>query len=348
MNIHNFLYLSTLCILALSGPLNIEKLEELANVNHGSLANLAEEIKVVSQMNGLSPEDSLFDALAGDGTEDLSEEIIIPITFDTDDTEDADYNHEGGIKAIHKVKSIQPVKSIKSVNGVREVQSMRNVPDDIARQFIEEHNLMSLTGIGDVGFESEAHASDSHVEGPIAIDPDAADLHTSNSHASNSHASNSHATGSHSKDSHATNSHSTNSHAKPTTSKEEVPFDVFTRLTQFAHDLLDFVDTIRARVPKAGNVLDDDGWNFMREEARWRNEKLREMRGGAESETPELTLQKIKSIQELANVHEIENISPIKSITPIKSIKEVVGLYELTDDQVEALRRLNNGHDYEA
>ena len=47
-------------------------------------------------------------------------------------------------------------------------------------------------------------------------------------------------------------------------------------------------------------------------------------------------------------MQEIENISPIKSITPIKSIKEVAGLYELTDEQVEMLKMLNQGHDYEA
>merc|ERR1711942_610152 len=55
----------------------------------------------------------------------------------------------------------------------------------------------------------------------------------------------------------------------------------------------------------------------------------------------------IKSIDEITIMQEVKSMLPVKSIeevksiTPIKSIQEVTGLYELTDEQADMLRRLN-------
>merc|ERR1711970_640791 len=52
------------------------------------------------------------------------------------------------IESIQEVKSIQPVKSIEEIKSIQEVKSIKKVksilpvPDDIAKKFIADHNLV--------------------------------------------------------------------------------------------------------------------------------------------------------------------------------------------------------------
>merc|ERR1719315_42048 len=55
------------------------------------------------------------------------------------------------------------------------------------------------------------------------------------------------------------------------------------------------------------------------------------------------SIQPIKSILPVKTVDEVKSIEPVKSIKPVVKLTEVTGLYELTDEQAEMLRALNNG-----
>merc|ERR1711942_412418 len=52
------------------------------------------------------------------------------------------------VKSIQEVKSITPIESIEEIKSMNEIKSMLPVPDEIARRFIKEHGLRSLTSSG--------------------------------------------------------------------------------------------------------------------------------------------------------------------------------------------------------
>ena len=49
----------------------------------------------------------------------------------------------------------------------------------------------------------------------------------------------------------------------------------------------------------------------------------------------------VESVQEVKSLEEVKNMDEVKSITPIKSIQEIKQIYQLTDDQAQRLRELN-------
>jgi len=46
------------------------------------------------------------------------------------------------VKSIEEIKSITPIKSIQEVKSIKKVKSILPVPDDIAKKFIADHNLV--------------------------------------------------------------------------------------------------------------------------------------------------------------------------------------------------------------
>merc|ERR1711887_13464 len=53
------------------------------------------------------------------------------------------------VKSIEEIKSITPIKSIQEVKSIKKVKSILPVPDDIAKKFIADHNLVPTDGDGD-------------------------------------------------------------------------------------------------------------------------------------------------------------------------------------------------------
>merc|ERR1712055_638738 len=52
------------------------------------------------------------------------------------------------VKSIEEIKSITPIKSIQEVKSIKKVKSILPVPDDIAKKFIADHNLVPTDGDG--------------------------------------------------------------------------------------------------------------------------------------------------------------------------------------------------------
>merc|ERR1712042_355667 len=50
------------------------------------------------------------------------------------------------VKSIEEVKSITPIKSIEEVKSMKEIKSILPVPDDIAKKFIRDNNLVPTDG----------------------------------------------------------------------------------------------------------------------------------------------------------------------------------------------------------
>merc|ERR1711970_1555968 len=57
------------------------------------------------------------------------------------------------VKSIEEIKSITPIKSIQEVKSIKKVKSILPVPDDIAKKFIADHNLVPTDGDGDGSWE---------------------------------------------------------------------------------------------------------------------------------------------------------------------------------------------------
>jgi len=52
------------------------------------------------------------------------------------------------VKSIKEIKSITPIKSIKEIKNIQEVNEIHPIPDDIAKKFIADHNLVPMDGDG--------------------------------------------------------------------------------------------------------------------------------------------------------------------------------------------------------
>merc|ERR1711970_89812 len=121
----------------------------VATMGEESINELEEELRQVGGPAGVfidSAEDELFDLLQDNGdnsapVDEIPEPISLPERRYGDDSSEV-------IESIDEIKSITPIKSIQEVKSIKKVKSILPVPDDIAKKFIADHNLVPTDGDG--------------------------------------------------------------------------------------------------------------------------------------------------------------------------------------------------------
>merc|ERR1712236_10161 len=116
----------------------------VATLSEESINELEEELRQVGGPSGVfidSAEDELFDLLQDNGDNSVPDEEIpepsgLPEPRYDDDSSEV-------IESIDEIESITPIKNI------QKVKSILPVPDDIAKKFIADHNLVPTDGDGD-------------------------------------------------------------------------------------------------------------------------------------------------------------------------------------------------------
>merc|ERR1712215_378820 len=146
----------------------------VATLSEESINELEEELRQVGGPSGVfidSAEDELFDLLQDNGDNSVPDEEIpepsgLPEPrYDDDSSEVIESIDEiesitpikniqevksiKPVKSIEEIKSITPIKSIQEVKSIKKVKSILPVPDDIAKKFIADHNLVPTDGDGD-------------------------------------------------------------------------------------------------------------------------------------------------------------------------------------------------------
>merc|ERR1712055_464381 len=133
----------------------------VATLSEESINELEEELRQVGGPAGVfidSAEDELFDLLQDNGDNSVPDEEIpepsgLPEPRYGDDSSEViesidEIESITPIKNIHEVKSIKPVKSIEEIESITPIKSIKKVksilpvPDDIAKKFIADHNLV--------------------------------------------------------------------------------------------------------------------------------------------------------------------------------------------------------------
>merc|ERR1712055_928877 len=141
----------------------------VATLSEESINELEEELRQVGGPAGVfidSAEDELFDLLQDNGDNSVPDEEIpepsgLPEPRYDDDSSEV-------IKSIDEIKSITPIKSIQEVKSIKKVKSILPVPDDIAKKFIADHNLVPTDGDGpQYGDVSHVPIGPGHWSGPI-------------------------------------------------------------------------------------------------------------------------------------------------------------------------------------
>merc|ERR1711970_1419911 len=205
------------------------------------------------------------------------------------------------VKSIEEIKSITPIKSIQEVKSIKKVKSILPVPDDIAKKFIADHNLVPTDGDGpQYGDVSSVFSG----PGPRQVwsDPIGSGKYEEepNQDAENS----------------------------LRTALE----DVISTLNSLVEELGDQHLCKGEYEPEP-----EPSWSEKPTgKPTWSKEsKLPFGKDDIKS------IDEITSMQEVKSMLPVKKITEVKSITPIKSIQEVTGLYELTDEQADLLRRLN-------
>merc|ERR1711887_221236 len=115
----------------------------VATLSEESINELEEELRQVGGPAGVfidSAEDELFDLLQDNGdnsapVDEIPEPISLPEPRYDDDSSEV-------IESIDEIESITPIKSIQEVKSIKKVKSILPVPDDIAKKFIADHNLV--------------------------------------------------------------------------------------------------------------------------------------------------------------------------------------------------------------
>merc|ERR1712215_483723 len=145
----------------------------VATLSEESINELEEELRQVGGPSGVfidSAEDELFDLLQDNGDNSVPDEEIpepsgLPEPrYDDDSSEVIESIDEiesitpikniqevksiKPVKSIEEIKSITPIKSIQEVKSIKKVKSILPVPDDIAKKFIADHNLVPTDGDG--------------------------------------------------------------------------------------------------------------------------------------------------------------------------------------------------------
>jgi len=305
----------------------------VATLSEESINELEEELRQVGGPSGVfidSAEDELFDLLQDNGDNSVPDEEIpepsgLPEPrYDDDSSEVIESIDEiesitpikniqevksiKPVKSIEEIKSITPIKSIQEVKSIKKVKSILPVPDDIAKKFIADHNLVPTDG-----------------DGPEYVSRFPKDIYGQDITDGLQYGAGS---GKYDDSSQVMNQEEENSLR---TALE----DVISTLNSLVEELGDQHLCKGEYEPEP-----EPSWS---DKPTWSKEKPS---GSKESKLP-FGKDDIKSIDEITSMQEVKSMLPVKkitevkSITPIKSIQEVTGLYELTDEQADLLRRLN-------
>merc|ERR1711970_1201311 len=300
----------------------------VATLSEESINELEEELRQVGGPSGVfidSAEDELFDLLQDNGDNSVPDEEIpepsgLPEPrYDDDSSEVIESIDEiesitpikniqevksiKPVKSIEEIKSITPIKSIQEVKSIKKVKSILPVPDDIAKKFIADHNLVPTDGDGD----GPQYGDVSHVpigpglwSGPIG-------------------------SGKYEEEPNQDGENSLRTALE----------DVISTLNSLVEELGDQHLCKGEYEPEP-----EPSWS---DKPTWSKEKPTGSKGSKLpfNKDDVTSIDEIKSMQEVKSMLPVKKITEVKSISPIKSIQEVTGLYELTDEQANLLRRLN-------
>merc|ERR1711887_165106 len=209
------------------------------------------------------------------------------------------------VKSIEEIKSITPIKSIQEVKSIKKVKSILPVPDDIAKKFIADHNLVPTDG-----------------DGPEYVSRFPKDIYGQDITDGLQYGAGS---GKYDDSSQVMNQEEENSLR---TALE----DVISTLNSLVEELGDQHLCKGEYEPEP-----EPSWNE-KPTGKPSGSKESKLPFGKDDIK---SIDEITSMQEVKSMLPVKKITEVKSITPIKSIQEVTGLYELTDEQADLLRRLN-------
>merc|ERR1711887_451973 len=298
----------------------------VATLSEESINELEEELRQVGGPSGVfidSAEDELFDLLQDNGDNSVPDEEIpepsgLPEPrYDDDSSEVIESIDEiesitpikniqevksiKPVKSIEEIKSITPIKSIQEVKRIKKVKSILPVPDDIAKKFIADHNLVPTDGDG------PQYGDVSHV--PIGPGPPQVWTGPIGS-------------GKYEEEPNQDGENSLRTALE----------DVISTLNSLVEELGDQHLCKGEYEPEP-----EPSWNE-KPTGKPSGSKESKLPFGKDDIK---SIDEITSMQEVKSMLPVKKITEVKSITPIKSIQEVTGLYELTDEQADLLRRLN-------
>jgi len=217
------------------------------------------------------------------------------------------------IKSMQEVKSIEPIKSIEEIESIQEIKSIEEVPDQVAKEFIADHmNKEKVVDNGPQKYhsnEKKVHEADNleELEEMAEDDHDHDDLPPTKEHILESLAA------------------------------------VIKYVGIIIEDVEKLPDTPvanRLEPVQAGKKA------YSEPEPGYDPEEMAEADTYAEDDDDghQRYAEKedgVESVQEVKSLQEVKNMDEVKSITPIKSIQEIKQIYQLTDDQAQRLRELN-------
>merc|ERR1712236_73733 len=270
----------------------------VATLSEESINELEEELRQVGGPSGVfidSAEDELFDLLQDNGDNSVPDEEIpepsgLPEPRYDDDSSEV-------IESIDEIESITPIKSIKKV------KSILPVPDDIAKKFIADHNLVPTDGDGD--------GPTYHLPPPPQYVPPPPQYGA------------------------GSGKYEEEPNQDGENSLRTALEDVISTLNSLVEELGDQHLCKGEYEPEP-----EPSWS---DKPTWSKEKPTGSKESKLpfGKDDIKSIDEITSMQEVKSMLPVKKITEVKSITPIKSIQEVTGLYELTDEQADLLRRLN-------
>merc|ERR1712215_424976 len=301
----------------------------VATLSEESINELEEELRQVGGPSGVfidSAEDELFDLLQDNGDNSVPDEEIpepsgLPEPRYGDDSSEViesideiesitpikniqEVKSIKPVKSIEEIKSITPIKSIQEVKSIKKVKSILPVPDDIAKKFIADHNLVPTDGdgpqYGDVSHVPIGPGPHQIWNGPIG-----------------------------------SGKYEEEPNQDEENSLRTALEDVISTLNSLVEELGDQHLCKGEYEPEP-----EPSWN---DKPIWSKEKPTGSKESKLpfGKDDIKSIDEITSMQEVKSMLPVKKITEVKSITPIKSIQEVTGLYELTDEQADLLRRLN-------
>merc|ERR1712236_122028 len=270
----------------------------VATLSEESINELEEELRQVGGPSGVfidSAEDELFDLLQDNGDNSVPDEEIpepsgLPEPRYDDDSSEV-------IESIDEIESITPIKNI------QKVKSILPVPDDIAKKFIADHNLVPTDGDGD--------GPTYHLPPPPQYVPPPPQYGA------------------------GSGKYEEEPNQDGENSLRTALEDVISTLNSLVEELGDQHLCKGEYEPEP-----EPSWS---DKPTWSKEKPTGSKESKLpfGKDDIKSIDEITSMQEVKSMLPVKKITEVKSITPIKSIQEVTGLYELTDEQADLLRRLN-------
>merc|ERR1712215_547581 len=287
----------------------------VATLSEESINELEEELRQVGGPSGVfidSAEDELFDLLQDNGDNSVPDEEIpepsgLPEPrYDDDSSEVIESIDEiesitpikniqevksiKPVKSIEEIKSITPIKSIQEVKSIKKVKSILPVPDDIAKKFIADHNLVPTDGDGpQYGDVSHVPIGPGIWNGPIG-------------------------SGKYEEEPNQDGENSLRTALE----------DVISPLNSLVEELGDQLLCKGEYEPEPEPSWSDKPTWSKEKPTGSKESKLPFGKDDIKS------IDEITSMQEVKSMLPVKKITEVKSITPIKSIQEVTGLYELT------------------